>query len=225
MYISHKYKFVFLRSPKTASSSLSEFFIKNIPDKNAIYTPVPDSNINGTVSKEIIQNNLGHFKYFHLTLQELVDQGVILKEQAQAYRIITVIRDPEDRQKSFAYFYSSFRGRKRRPIDLPYYKRQAPEGYFKKEPNSKILQTEFPILNGRDIGEYWLYENLNEHLLEFMKSINVNISYSLPELKKGFRRDNEFKFDEKALDVMKKHFKRDFQVYERLKNESIHFKN
>ena len=54
MYVSHKYKLIFLRTPKTASSSLSEFFIKNIPDPDAIYTLVEDSNIPATLSKEIL---------------------------------------------------------------------------------------------------------------------------------------------------------------------------
>ena len=98
MYVSHKYKLIFLRTPKTASSSLSEFFIKNIPDPDAIYTPVEDSNIPATLSNEIINKYKINFAYYHFTLQDLVDNRIITPMAAIQYKSIAVVRNPIDRQ-------------------------------------------------------------------------------------------------------------------------------
>ena len=59
MFISPKYKFIFLRVPKTASTSLSEFFIRNVDDPDAIYTEVEDSKIAGTLSDEKLEEIRG----------------------------------------------------------------------------------------------------------------------------------------------------------------------
>jgi len=163
MYISHKYKLIFLRTPKTASSSLSEFFIKNIPDDYAIYTPVEDSNIPGTLNPDIINKYKINFKYYHFTLEDLVNNEIITEEQAKTYKSFAVIRDPVDRQKSFYYFYKNWKGR-HSPASLDEYKAWTSNGSFIGEPNSAIKQTDILSINEEIIGNYWLYENINDEL-------------------------------------------------------------
>ena len=82
MYLSHKYKFLFLRTPKTASSSLSDFFIRNIDDPDAIYTEVEDSGLVGTLSEEIV-SRYRPYAFYHFTVQQLINEGVLTEEQAR----------------------------------------------------------------------------------------------------------------------------------------------
>lgn len=218
MYISHKYRFIFLRTPKTASSSLSEFFIRNIPDENAVYTPVDDTKIKGTLNGGYIDKYKKNFKYFHFTLEDLIKEKIITEEQARTYKSFAVLRDPIDRQKSFYYFYKRWKNRQV-PPSLEDYKALTPDGFFSGEPNSGIPQTDFLTLNGEVVGEYWLYENLSTHLNRFMSDINVPIKFPLLKHKSNFRknRNNEIQFDEISLNKIKSRFKKDFELYNEIK--------
>ena len=73
MYLSHKYKFLFLRTPKTASSSLSDFFIRNVDDPDAIYTEVEDSGLVGTLSEDIV-SRYRPYAFYHFTVQQLINE-------------------------------------------------------------------------------------------------------------------------------------------------------
>lgn len=220
MYISHKYKLIFLRTPKTASSSLSEFFIKNIPDPEAIYTPVEDSKLKGTLHPSIIHKYNSNFKYYHFTIEDLIKENIITKEQAIEYRVISVLRNPIDRQKSFYYFYKKWKNRNK-PFTIEDYKSLAPNGFFNGEPNSAIRQTDFGKLGEGFVAECWLYENLDEHLNSLMKDLQLDIVHPLPKHKSNFRknRQNEIIFDEEAIEKMKFLFEKDFQLYNELKEK------
>ena len=218
MYVSHRYKLIFLRSPKTASSSLSEFFIKNIPDGNAIYTPVEDSKIRGTLDGNIIKKYKRDFKYYHLTIEDLIKENIITEQQARTYKVISVLRDPIDRQKSFLYFYAKWKARGK-PVDLALYKRLAPNGVFNGEPNSLLVQSDFSKLGNDYIGEFWLYENINTRISSLMKELNLEIKHPLLNHKSNFRKDrnNEIVFDDHCLEQLRTVFKKDFELYNELK--------
>ena len=221
MYISHKYKLIFLRTPKTASSSLSEFFIKNIPDPDAIYTPVEDSDIPATLSKSIIDKYKIHFKYYHFTLQDLVDNRIITPMAAIQYKSIAVVRDPVDRQKSFYYFYKRWKN-KNVPPSVEEYNSWTTRGSFIGEPNSGILQSDILKYDGEIRGEYWLYENINNDLSALMRELNIQVTHMLTQHKNDFRknRDNEISFDDKAIDNILKYFGDDVTLYNELAEET-----
>ena len=221
MYISHKYKLIFLRTPKTASSSLSEFFIKNIPDPNAIYTPVEDSNIPATLSQDIINKYKLNFKYYHFTLQDLVENRIITPRAAIEYKSIAVVRDPVDRQKSFYYFYKRWTNN-HIPPSIEEYNSWTPKGPFIGEPNSGILQSDILKYNNEIHGEYWLYENISNDLSALMRELNIQVKHMLPNHKNDFRknRNNEITFDNRAMDVMLEYFANDITLYNELAEET-----
>lgn len=219
MYLSHKYKFLFLRTPKTASSSLSDFFIRNVDDPDAIYTEVEDSNLKGTLDESIV-SRYRPYAFYHFTLEQLIAEGVLTEEQALEYDCFALLRDPIDRAKSFYYFYKKFRSPRTSP-SLEEYKMWTNKGVFNNDPNSAIVQTDLLKLNGNQVGRYWLYENLEKELSNFMYHRKIRIDHPLPKHKTDTRkvRKDEIEFDEASLNDIKQHFKNDFELYEELKNK------
>lgn len=217
MYLSHKYKFLFLRTPKTASSSLSDFFIRNIPDPDAIYTEVEDAKIPGTLSESIV-GKYRPYAFYHFTVQQLIDEGVLTEQQARDYYSFALLRNPLDRQKSFYYFYKKFRS-PGTPPSLEEYKSWTRGGVFDNDANAAIVQTDLLKIRGEQTGDYWLYENLDTNLQHFMKHLGLPCP-PLPQHKTDTRknRDNEIVFDEVSYNEIKEHFANDFYMYDELTN-------
>ena len=221
MYLSHKYKFLFLRTPKTGSSSLSEFLVKNIDDPDAIYTEIDDTNIPGTIDPAIVDRNRP-FKYFHFSLNDLIREGVITPGIIENYRCISVLRNPVDRQKSFYYFMKKWWA-PNTVATLEEYKSFSPDGYsLRREYNTMLKQTDLLMYEGKLRGEFWLYENLDSHVNQFMKDIGVEIKHPMPQHKAGFRKDrsSEIQFDDQVMNSLKSHFSLDFEIYESLHSNS-----
>ena len=222
MYLSKKYKLLVLRTPKTGSSSLSEFLIKNIDDPDAIYTEIDDSGIPGTLNEHIVNRNRP-FKYFHFTLNDLIREGVITPDIIMNYRCISVLRNPVDRQKSFYYFMKKFWA-PNTVATLEEYKRFSPDGYsLRREYNTMLKQTDLLMYEGKLRGEFWLYENLETELYKLMKDLNIEVwpaegKYPLQRHKSGFRKDRhaEIEFDDEVMNSLRNHFKLDFETYEKL---------
>lgn len=214
MYISHKHKFVFLRVPKTASSSLSEFFIRNLNDPDAIHTPVDDTNIKEkNLPKGLMQKYKDDFGYFHLTLQQIYEEGILTEEQIREYRIVAIMREPIDRHLSFYHFYRKWEGRGQPSSNE--LERMSKDGYFHKHKNSKILQSDFLKLQGEVVGEYLPYDDFEAKVMNIMSDLGVDVKHQLPKHKSGFRKtsDNGLMSD-KVLSAIKQHFKEDFDLYE-----------
>ena len=81
MIRSDSHKFIFLRVPKNASSSLAQWLVMNYTDKDDIYTEVNDGGIphRGVILCVNIMSRL-----IHMRLQELFDEGVVHKGQSSA---------------------------------------------------------------------------------------------------------------------------------------------
>jgi hypothetical protein len=236
MFISPKYKFIFLRVPKTASTSLSEFFIRNIDDPDAIYTEVDDAKIQGTLSEEKlveirgVHENFHPFKHLHLNLRQIVEYGIVTEQQVRDYYCFAVLRDPIERQKSFYYFFKRWdKDLKSKPYSLEEYKYMAPQGWFDAdkatgEDNSKLLQSDFLKFDNQTHGEYWLYENLTEHLTDFMSKINVPITHKLNNHKSQYRVDKidaskQISFDYDSILRIKDYFQKDLNLYTVIKRK------
>lgn len=214
MYLSHKYKFLFLRTPKTASSSLSDFFIRNIDDPDAIYTEVEDSGLRGTLSEEIV-SRYRPYAFYHFTVQQLINEGVLTEEQAREYYTFALLRNPVDRQKSFYYFYKKFRSPRTQP-SIEEYRNWVTNGAFNNDPNAAIVQADLLKIRGESIGDYWLYEKLADRLMTFMHNIGcADFKHQLPMHKTDTRknRENEIEITGQDLTDLQTRFKDDFELY------------
>lgn len=216
MYISHKYKFVFLRSPKTASSSLSDFFVKNIDDPSAVYTPIDDIKTSGNVNQSIIDKHRKYNKFCHFTLQDLIDENLITEKMISEYTCFSVLRNPIDRQKSAYYFRKKY-DKKSKPSLNDYKLITKNLTTFKQSPLTGMQQTDLLFFNNKINGNLWLYEDLDNTLKAFMSSIGVKIKHELPKHKSNIRnKENDIEFDNEVITALKKHFYRDFAEYDRL---------
>ena len=218
MYLSHKHKFLFLSTPKTASSSLSDFFIRNIQDDEAIYTEVEDSNLPGTLDEAIV-SKYRPYAFYHFTLNQLIDEGVITREQVSEYDIFALLRNPVDRAKSFYYFYRKWKAHGTDP-SLEQYRQWTENGCFRGEPNSGIVQSSLLKLGNKDVGRFWLYEDLEKELSNFMFNRRLRIDHPLPKHKTDSRKDksDEIEFEEQDIQAMRLTFKEDFELYNKIKS-------
>ena len=218
MVICKKHKFVFIRIPKNASTSLATFFIRSYCDKDDIYTAVGDANIHSrNVSQNLINKYRYKYRFIHLSLQELVDNDVIDEPFLRDKKVIGCIREPLDRQLSLYFFLR--RGNKTSPED---FREMFSRGYCAGDPSNEIPQSEYTTLNGIDYGEHWLYDNLKDHLNDFIKDHQSVVRLQNYKSSLRNRMDKEKLIDEyydqKTLDAVKRYYEKDFELYEELKN-------
>lgn len=89
MIICRKRRFIFLRVPKTASTSLTFLIREKISDLIDFHTGLDSSRAVDT-------------KLYHINLKEAIDANFVSEEEIQSFKIYAVIRDPVDRYISIA---------------------------------------------------------------------------------------------------------------------------
>ena len=214
-----EYNFNFLRVPKNASSSVADFLISNyaLNHKTSIWTEVNDAGIpDYKFPVEVHQKYFKKYRWIHMTLGELVRHNVISEEKARAHDNITIIRNPYDRQLSLYFFLK--RGQTK---SVEEFRSIMSEGYYSTDPNNKILQTEYPKLNGEDLGTWWLYENLNTHIQEFRTAKNKPIRNPMKKHKSSWKPKDpaliDEYYDQATKDAVQRYFEADFEKYNELK--------
>jgi hypothetical protein len=230
MYISHKYKIIFVRIPKTACSSITDFLIRNIKDSDAVHSGVDDSKIAPTIVDDTKQKQVNPLlrstsnKYVHYTLEDIINEGLIKATSLNRYRCIGVIRDPVDRQKSMYYFRKKWNLRTK-PSLQDYKNITINNCTMRLSPITGIQQSDFLMYNGVSYGNMWLYENIEKELPALMKDLGLNSDHKLPKHKFGNRKTGEFNFDEEVMDSLKAHYHKDFKLYNELKLGKQHASN
>jgi len=221
MYISHKYKLIFVRIPKTACSSITHYLIKNIEDREAVHSGVDDAKIKSTLGKNPIRKPIMSNKYVHYTLADIVNDKFITPQQLNEYKIFGVIRDPFDRQMSMYYFRKKW-NRKPKPSLQDYKNLTINNCAMKINPEATgRIQTDYMTYKGRQYGTFLLYDNLEQELRKFMVNHGLSVEHDLPKHKAGNRvaRGNEIKFDDEVIQSINKHYSKDFEVYNMLKGK------
>lgn len=221
MVICDTHGFTFLRIPKNASSSLSEFFVRNFCGPKDKYTEVNDCGIKSqNVSPHLIRKYKDKHRFIHLTLQELIDNKVISVEDAQSKRNIGVLRNPLDRQLSLYFFL-----KKNKDKSVEEFRRAFQNGCHETDPSNVILQTNYVSINGIDVADWWVYEYIDNRAREFCKEKNVNIKKALQNYKGSFKpKDPDLiskYYDQKTIDAVKKYYEKDFEKYFELTGKEV----
>jgi len=221
MVICEKYNFIFIRIPKNASTSLAAFFIKNCCNTNDIYTRVWDADIlTQNVDDNIISKYVTNYKYVHLTLNEILENNIITKTEAKLKKVISVIRDPLERQLSLFFF----RNKKINLLSPADFRKEFRNGYHETDLPNQILQKDYTKIDNIPVGEYWLYEKIDQCLRRFVMENNIIITAPLKNYKSHFKRKddnllNQY-YDKYTIDAVKEYYKEDFELYERLLDEN-----
>lgn len=214
MVISDNFNFTFIRIPKNASTSLATFFVKNCCGPNAKFTGIGDARIQSqNINNAIINKYRRQYRFIHLTLQEIVENGVMTDEEARQRETIGVIRHPLDRQLSL-YFFK----RRKQETSVSDFRQYMAEGFDKTDGSNHILQSEYLTLNGMTVGQYWPYERLNEYLKFFMARHKIEPKFDLPNFKSNFRKTalvDEY-YDKGTRRAVEDYFQKDIELYEGL---------
>lgn len=209
MYVSHKYNLIFVRPPKTAGTSIEQFLIENLADPDAIYSPDITVKRPGSLDDSITKKYLDAHEYKHMTLQQLLDEGIVNGMQATQYDVFCVIRNPIDRQLSSYlhmkryYFpgdisvedYRIISNRGQRMRGVPYTDRQ---------------QVDYIKLNNKIVGKFWLYEDIETQVSQYLLSKGITPgqmpNYLATETPEPL-------FEQSDIDDIKALFPEDFEIY------------
>lgn len=213
MVICDTHNFMFLRIPKNASSSLAEFFVRNFCGPQDKYTEVNDCGIRShNVPPQLIQKYRDRYRFIHLTLQELIDNNIITREDAYKKQNIGVIRNPLDRQLSLYFFL-----KKRKNVSPAEFRKLFENGCHVTDTSNLILQTDYVSIDREDVGTWWSYESVGEKLEQFVKNKSVNVQKGLQKYKSNIRpkKNDLFEqyYDQKTIDAVRRYYEKDFEKY------------
>lgn len=216
MVICERHKFIYLRVPKNASTSLATFFIKNCCSVVDRYTGVGDAQIQTkNVDQNIISKYKDQYRFIHLTLQELIDNKIVKPEELETKKVISVIRNPFERQLSLFFFKNRNTGALH-PED---FRSQFRQGYHHDDGSNRILQSEYPVYNGVSYGPMWKYEDVARKLEEFVQENFIQVKSPIERYKSQYKKKNKVLddyYDEATRKAVEKYYAKDFEVYESL---------
>lgn len=175
------------------------------------WTEVNDCGIRDhKVDINVINKFRHQYRWIHLTLQELVDNGLVTRYDAHNKDVISVLRNPYMRQISLYFFLT--RGREKNPEEFRHIFR---DGKHQTDISNAILQTDYSRLDGVDCGTWWNYNKLGDHLDDFSKSRSITPHTKLENRKGTWTPKDQSLFeqyyDEKTKDAVRKYYEKDFE--------------
>jgi hypothetical protein len=210
--INHTKKYIYIRNPKTGSTSLQYFLIKNSND-DIQYSGMPFINIDSNITNFEFAN--------HPTIQNIIDSKIMSEEDILNYDKYVIVRNPIDRFLSACYHFV-----------------KAPEHCHikinnmsnKNEVVSKILehydhniwydvafvpQENWIIHNGIKLNKLFKYEDIN-FMAKKLTNIDCNIPYNY---RSDVREDNKKEeLSNELLDHIEFIYKNDFVLYNSVQN-------
>lgn len=219
MVICDSHGFIFIRVPKNASTSLATFFVKNYCGAHDKYTSIGDSGIRTqNISPKIQQKYRHQYRFIHLTLNEIISEGVITMDKARKKRIIGVIRDPLDRQLSLYFFINRNRRRDATPED---FRETFKAGYHPTDISNRIPQLDYLKIDDEPVGEWWMYDHLDEHINRFTEEMGVTIKHPMQMYKGQFRPKGDLideYYDKQTRDAVMNYYAEDYELMEKLRD-------
>lgn len=208
MIVGHKDKIVFLRVPKTASTSISDFLVQNFEfGENDIHTPVLYTKRTG------LNCNI---EDVHLNLEGIIKNNLITEKQISEYQIFGLIREPVDRFISIAHhtlIQSSLASNKKlnnnEAVEIVLKNLNIKEGVFKP-------QTFWLIFKEIEINNIILYQNINDLIKSILgREEKLNLHY-----RSESRQDKTSVLAQDLVKEINSIYKKDKDLYEKYYNKT-----
>jgi hypothetical protein len=200
MILSHEHRFLFLKTRKTAGTSV-ECALSAICGPNDVVTPLNKEGeslrLGGRPQNYVLRpaplhiralRVLGVMKRRHPGEIVLDDHepydGIVAKLGSgcfAGYRTVTIERNPWDRQVSFYHWRKRVRGREAMTF----------EDFLRDEALARINNFEIYSSNGTIVADMVMrYESLEDDLHAFLRSLGIERDFVLPKAKQKYRGSN-----------------------------------
>jgi hypothetical protein len=189
-----RHNLVFIRVPKTASTSIAHHIINNLVCED-------DLNLAWRVSYSKINNS-------HMTAKFAIDNNLV---PANAH-FIGVIREPLERLLSL-YFFRQRSYHYKEKLSVENFRIVASKGFIDDVSDQMRLQSDFL----EDGGEWWVYDNLEHHIKLFNKKYNIKskLENYLQNSVKYKTKDLVYKFyDDQTREAVLNYWQKDVELYE-----------
>lgn len=226
MIISHSHKFIFIKSEKTAGTSVEAVLSEHCRDDD-IVVPINDFRHNRNEKGEFIHRAMNADEEYR-EIGQHVDAATIRRkvppEVWDNYFKFSITRNPWDRTIS-DFFWKRRQDPAIKPRKRFYHYLGVPfnELASLKKPFAEFIKSDefvnndrFYILDDQLCVDYVIrYENLSENLMEVCKRLGLP-PVELPKLKTGFRQKrhhySEY-FDEESRDIVAEKHKNDIRLF------------
>lgn len=215
MIISNEKKFIYLRVPKTGSTSVSVFLYENLPLEKNIIRPADnkkyllDVDINKIREDYFSKSATNNTEGVHTTLDQIVKLN-LLTHPLTEYDIYAVCRNPLDR---FLSFQNMMKNIENVNIVENFSIFKSYMNMFEASPQSTWL-----IYNNKLVNRVFLYENINLMISEIAQKYGITDSsnfsnYSLRQYEKYTNT-----ISPRVLEYLKIYWQDDFKIYDMLKS-------
>jgi hypothetical protein len=230
MIISHTHKFIFIKSEKTAGTSV-ESALSQFCSGNDVVTPINDYRHNRDENGNFLHQSMNAEEFIKLDLPNLqhVDALTIRRmvpdDVWDSYLKFSITRNPWDRIISDFFWKKrqdpAIKPRKRfyHYFGVPFNELNHVQGMFKEFLNSDqwTNNDRFYVIDNQLCVDFAIrYERLSEDLSDVCKKLELD-NCSLPRLKSGMRQKNHHYseyFDEESKSIVAEKHKNDIRLFD-----------
>ena len=210
-----RFNLCFIRIPKNASSSAMHFIYHNMCEDEDVVSRMYEWNDDKI--EKLYYKNCPVLPHSHIDSKYVVEQGIV----PESAHFIGVIREPLERVLSL-YLYRIRDGQYGPILPSPkHFRSQFADGVFNDTPQQTQPQHTFLPSN----GEFWLYENINDHLLDLCSRYGVEVKEPLLRLNKSpgdTKQLIKHFFTPELIESIQHKYAEDFELYKRLSYDYLH---
>lgn len=209
MFISKKRNFIYLRTPKTGSTSMSNYLIDQLgEDSDSIHTLI---NLLYIPSKNLRAGLQGFNP--HSKIEQIINAGIVDKTFVEQTNIYACLREPIDRFISRAYHIKNFD--RNRTVQGLNKNKLVEKCLTMHDPNFHMWwpQTTWCTLNGKPVNKLFLHEDFNKAASE-MTGIDTSVNH---RHRSNCREDDTTPLDAGLILEIQKMYAEDVALYKLIK--------